>query len=99
MGGQKRSAMPLIQSSLGKQGYIILEARHRAQAFVVLGQSNADVELVFLDAMARGMEVAEDIKQKRLQLLVFSCVAAQAEERRSYLSKECQVYRFLMCRL
>jgi len=73
MGGQKRSAMPLIQSSPGKQGYIILEARHRAQAFVVLGHSNADVELVFIGAMARG-EVAEDIKQKRLQLRVlFMC--------------------------
>ena len=59
---------------LGKQGYTILEARNRAEAFAVFDQPTPEVELLLVDVRARGWELAEDVKQKQPKLRVlFMC--------------------------
>lgn len=55
---------------LGKQGYKTLEARNRAEALAVFDQRTPEVELVLVEARARGWELAEDIKQRQPKLRV-----------------------------
>ena len=59
---------------LGKQGYTILEARNRAEAYAALDQTSCDVQLLLVDVKARGWELAEDVRQNypRLRVL-FMC--------------------------
>lgn len=59
---------------LGKQGYTVLEARNRAEAFALFDGRAADVELLLLEAKGRGWELAEELKlyQPHLQVL-FMC--------------------------
>ena len=44
---------------LGKQGYTVLEARNRVEAFALFDRRAADVELLLLEAKGRGWELAE----------------------------------------
>ncbi len=59
---------------LGKQGYIILEARNRAEAFAALDGAQSDIELLLVDVKARGWELAEDVRQSHPSIRVlFMC--------------------------
>src|SRR5438270_13620380 len=50
---------------LGKQGYTVVEARNRAEAFALFDRLAADVELLLLEAKGRGWELAEEMTQYR----------------------------------
>ena len=52
---------------LGKQGYTILEARNRAEAFAVFDQPTREVELLLVEVRARGWELATDRKPSELR--------------------------------
>ena len=59
---------------LGKQGYTILEARNRAEAFAVFDQPTREVELLLVEVRARGWELAEEVNHKQPKLRVlFMC--------------------------
>ncbi len=53
----------LAAFSLGKQGYTVLEARNRAEAFAMFDGRAGDVQLLLLEAKGRGWELAEELTQ------------------------------------
>ena len=55
---------------LGKQGYTILEARNRAEAFAALDRTSCEVQLLLVDVKSRGWELAEDVRQNQPRLRV-----------------------------
>ena len=59
---------------LGKQGYTVLEARNRAEAFALFDRRAAEVELLLLEAKGRGWELAEELNQYQPHVRVlFMC--------------------------
>lgn len=59
---------------LGKQGYSVLEARNRAEAFALFNQRPGDVELLLLEARRASCQLAEEVKQHRPHVRVlFMC--------------------------
>ena len=65
---------------LGKQGYTVLEARNRVEAFALFDRRAADVELLLLEAKGRGWELAEELTRYHLRVpVLFICGARGAQ--------------------
>ena len=59
---------------LGKQGYSVLEARNRTEAFALFNQRAGDVELLLLEARRGSCQLAEEVKQYQPHVRVlFMC--------------------------
>ena len=59
---------------LEKQGYTVLEARNRAEAFALFDRRAGDVNLLLLEAKGRGWELAEELTQHHPHMpVLFMC--------------------------
>jgi len=86
---------------LEKQGYTVLEARNRAEAFALFDGRAGDVNLLLLEAKGRGLEMAQELKQHHphLPVLFMCCESARGaqlvvEQGLPYLRKP-----FTMCEI
>ena len=48
---------------LGKQGYTVLEAHNKTEAFALFNQQPGDVELLLLEARRGSCQLADEVKQ------------------------------------